>query len=77
MKRALIGKGVYGVKEEYQHLMTDENTYWCKNKKQRADVYSKFLKAPLKPHVPTDDEVDPGAHSKPTLQEMESNRHYH
>lgn len=39
IKMAIIGKGEYKLKEEYQELFVDENSYWRKS--QGEAVYRK------------------------------------
>ncbi|CAG2249927.1 unnamed protein product [Mytilus edulis] len=48
IKMAIIGKGEYKLKEEYQELFVDENSYWRKSESQREAVYRKFQRQPIK-----------------------------
>ncbi|XP_062573500.1 uncharacterized protein LOC134235383 [Saccostrea cucullata] len=48
VKLALIGKGEYRLKTEYQHLEVTEDIYWRKSVTQREAVFEKMLREPLK-----------------------------
>ena len=46
LKLAVIGKGSWHLKEEYQHLSVPEDEYWNKTNKQREAVHKRYFHAP-------------------------------